>query len=221
MAEKRGRDAQIISFTGETGTGKSYKGKEIAKIISRGVLSQLSEKELPTKGGKVLVISYTGSGDSWIECKETSPTAKGLSFKRGWRMIRVNKWQKNKNDLAFLEEIFKHFENGLIIFDDCKQYLDGNWNNSKGLQDMLNEHRHRGLDMFFIAHSPNHIPRQVWAYISKSFLFACKMALKTAEIASTSGQDIVKAQSIVNRRFKIESYKQGKKARGVYEYLVL
>lgn len=215
-----GRDAKVAAFTGMTGTGKSYLAKQKAKIYSKGAISKtkIKDSQLPRLGGKVLVLSYTGSGNSWSECRDIVPTQEGFSkFKRGWRLLRI---VKHENEMDIFKNIFTYFKNGVIIFDDCKQYLSAAWSNNKSIIDILNEHRHRGYDLFFIAHSPQHIPRQIWAYISHVFLFKISVALKEGDMASDGARRIIEKQKIVNKRFLVKFYEnKNQKPRGIYEYL--
>lgn len=202
----KGRGTKVATFTGVTGTGKSYLAKQKAKKLSNE--------------GKVLVLTYTGSGTSWDNCKKIAPTAKALSFRRGWRKIHVAEWEDDKENDLF-KAIFKHYKNGLIILDDCRMYLEGNWENIKGLKHIFNDHRHLGLDVFLIAHAPNHIPRQLWAYVQHSFVFGCTFNFKKNELNCSEPEKFMAAQAQVNKKFKQKSKEANKKVVGIYKYIRL
>ena len=217
----RGRDTLVASFTGVTGTGKSYLAKQNAIAISRAaVRHKLTDKEVFRKGGKVLVLSQTGSGDSWSECLNLKPNQEGFAnFKRGWRLVKMAVYDDSK-EIDVFQNIFKYFKNGVIILDDCSQYLSANWTNNKGLKNILTEHRHRGYDVFFIGHQPQHIPKQVWSFIAHAFIFRCSSQLKEKDMASEAAPDIVKLQKKVNQEYRVKYIEAGqKKPRGVYKYL--
>ena len=208
----KGRSTVCISFTGVTGTGKSWKAKEVAKKFS------------PPPNGKCLVITYAGSGNSWDFCREIAPEQQALSYKKGWRKIIYGKhFSKKKPHCYPILEIFKHFKNGSVIFDDCNMYMAANWENVPGLKQLLNDHRHNGVDLFFIAHQPKHIPKQVWVYIMHSYVFACPFKLTEKDINNANVQKFLDAQAAINEKFKQALAKNGgtKKPVGIYKYLNL
>lgn len=209
VPKPKGRDTKVCSCTGTTGTGKSYKANEIAK--------KLASKS----NNKVLVISYAGSGDSWNHCKEIEPTEKDLKFKTGWKKIIYLKHYSRKDKKFPLLEIFNHFRNGIIIFDDCKMYMKGDWENTPGLKLICNEHRHFGYDMFFIAHSPKHIPKQVWAYIAHAWVFKCAMKLEESDLDNENALKFVEAQKKVNSLYAEEYERIKRKPRGLCKYITL
>lgn len=213
--KEKGRSTYGISCTGVTGSGKSYKAKEVAKKIAK------------SSNNKVLVITPSGSGKSWDNCKEIAPTKKDLSFKSGWKKILYKKHFSRKNKIFPIQKIFEYFKNGIVIFDDCKSYMSSDWERTPGLVEFLGDHRHNGVDFFFIAHQPAHIPVQVWTYITSSFVFACPFKVEERHINNANVSKFLKAQKEINKEFakKYKELNRGKgtkdKPVGIYKYLDL
>lgn len=199
----KGRDTKVISCTGTTGTGKSYKAREIAKKLGGN--------------GKVLVITYNGSGDTWDDCKKIEPTEKALSFKKGWRKIH---FVEHESELNPLEEIYNYYRNGVLILDDCSLYMQSNWSSTKGLKQICVDHRFNGLDIIFIGHSPMHIPRQCWAYIKASFIFKCTSKLEKSSMPLDNFEAFLEKQNYVNKWFDQEEVKLRTKPRGLYQCII-
>ena len=164
-----GRRAKVIAFLGTTGTGKSTKAKELAK-------------NLP----KVLVLSFAGSGNTWEGIKKIHPTKKALNYKNGWRKIHV----VEQNEKELFLNIFNHFKTVCIIFDDCTMYLSTNWQHNKGLKQLIIDHRHNGYDMFFLAHLPSHIPKQIWAFVRYIYGFKILGSVNPNNIGAGKGEKI-------------------------------
>jgi len=211
---KKGRSTYCMSFTGMTGTGKSWQAQKIAKKLSG-------------KQDKVLVLTHSGSGKTWDFCKKTEPTKKGLGFKTGWRKIHFVEHHSTKDKKYPILEVFNYFRNGFIIFDDCKSYLYPDWEAVRGLKELLIDHRHNGVDLAFIGHQPNHIPVQVWSYITHSWVFSSPFKLKEQHINSMNVDKFLKAQEQINVLYKKKYNEQLKKTGskdkiyGVYKYLDL
>ncbi len=204
MADKKGRSTKVISFTGTTGTGKSWQAREVAKKFAG-------------TNQKVLVLTYTGSGASWDNCKEIKPIPKNLRWRKGWRKIHVAAWEGDKEVKTF-RNIFKYCRDCVIIFDDCRMYFGGNWENTDGLKQIFNDHRHNGLDLMMIAHAPNHIPKQTWGYVGYAFIFYCSLKIKEQEVNCQEPLKFLAAQEKVNKRFKAKSNEAKEKVVGIYEY---
>lgn len=200
QAEK-GRDTKVISCTGTTGTGKSTLAMEIAKKLATN--------------DRVLVLTFAGSGDTWNMCKKIAPEEKALKFKKGWHKIHVVEHGKD----VVMWEIYQHFTNGVVIFDDCKLYLPSNWDNIKGLAPLCVDHRFKGLDIIFIGHSPLHISRQCWAYIKFCWVFKCTSKLNPKDMPMENYEKFAQAQEEINRLFDLKEAELKQKPRGLYKYI--
>lgn len=203
QAKKITRDSKVASLTGVTGCGKSYKAREVAKGLSKVV-------------DKVLVITYAGAGDTWDDCTKIAPTEKELKFKKGWKKIH---FVEHEGEMDVLKEVYKYCENCVIIFDDCSLYLKASWAATPGLKEICVDHRFKGFDILFIAHSPMHIPKQCWAYVKFAWLFKVTAKLDASNMPIDNFEKFLKAQEDVNNRYDQEEAKLKQKPRGIYSYI--
>lgn len=199
------RDTKVASFTGVTGSGKSFKARDVAKGLSKVV-------------DRVLVITYAGAGDTWDDCQKIAPTEKDLKFKKGWKKIN---FVEHEDECNPLEEVYKHYRNGVLILDDCSMYLSASWAATPGLKMTLIDHRFNGIDILFIAHSPVHIPKQCWAYIKFSWIFKCTSQLKKDDMPIDNFQKFLTVQNEINRKFDEEEKRIKEKPRGIYSYITI
>lgn len=203
--KQSGRPTKNVAITGGTGTGKSTLGIEIAKKLNKNI------------SGRVLVISFNGSGNTWDHVKEIRPDKKGLSFSSGWRKIIWFKY-KYKKDVVILKEVYKYLRDCIIIFDDCKMYMRPNIDHTPFLTVVCSDHRHLGYDLFFIAHSPKQIPVDVWTYIKYAWVFKCFRKYNENEIPCENPDLVIQAQKRVNKRFE-KAVSEEKKTWGIYEFV--
>lgn len=189
--DQKGRRVKSCSLTGVTGTGKSTKAIEIVKKV--GEKSKLD---------KCLVISFNGSGDTWDHVKEIKPNEKSLKFISGWRKIIWARWKEEK-DLVILKEVYFHYRNGSIIFDDCKMYMRANIEHTPYLAQICCDRRHNGYDMYFLAHTPKQIPVDVWSYIDYAWIFKCLRRFKEEDLQCDNAYKVVEAQKKINEKTKI------------------
>lgn len=198
-----GRDTKCASLTGITGCGKSYESIIIAKKIAANK--------------RVLVITYTGSGKTWDMCKKISPTKEALSFKTGWRKIHY----VEHDEEAPLEAVALNCKNLVVILDDCREYMKSSWARTPGLKSLMIAHRHQGMDLLFVAHTPLQIPKQCWGFIEYSWVFKCSMLLKKSEMPMANFLPFMEVQERVNKKYlEAREKTEGKrKPRGVFEVI--
>ena len=84
----------------------------------------------------------------------------------GIKLVRV----AELGEVESFELIDKYYKNGVILFDDCKQYIDNNYEKNKPLKSIVINHRHKAIDIIFIAHTPEEIPPRLWGYIKFAFI---------------------------------------------------
>jgi len=197
-----GRKTKTGALIGGTGTGKSYKGKEIIKKT----------------GGRFLVITYNGSGNTWDHVKEIPPTEKALKNFTGVAKII---WIKYKNDeTPLLLSVYNYYRNGGLFFDDCKQYMKPNIDHTPHLIDICVEHRFLGFDMYFAAHNPLQIPRDVWTYIKAAWIFKCYRSYTENDLNCENPHKVVAAQKEINKKFDFAE-KNKLPTWGIYKYAKL
>lgn len=175
------RQPFCTAFVATTGTGKSTKAEAMAKKLSPN---------------KVLVVTYNGEPKIWRKLKKVKADKKGLSFEKGWRHVQYADLEEET-----LQNIYKYYRNGLVIFDDCLLYLKSDWRHTKGLKELVINHRHIMLDMFFIAHSPNQIPPQVWAFIRFAFLGKCTTKYNTRDVNVSEPEKFEKTLIEIGREY--------------------
>lgn len=62
-----------------------------------------------------------------------------------------------------------HFNNGIIVFDDCKVYFGDNL--PQEIVNLFVRRRQRALDVFFVGHGFTTIPPKAFTYYSDAILF--------------------------------------------------
>lgn len=181
------RQPKVVAIVGTTGTGKSTLAIKIAKKINPA----------PGKEKRVLVLTYSGSPEIWKDIKVIEATKEGLSFTAGWRHIHV--WKDEKNTIF---NIFKYYHDGAIIFDDCKNYLPSNWENIKGLKQLVIDHRHGSLDILIIAHALDQVPKKMWAAVKWLWIGKTTAHVKESDIVSSNKELIFETQNAVNEEIR-------------------
>lgn len=114
---------------------------------------------------KVLIIDVNGSpaynAHRQIEVKDIRGFRTGIAKILGTPTLET------------LKIIAKYFRNGLVIFEDCTKYIEGNVHPS--IKEFLVDHRMFNCDLIFTFHSLKRVPPFFWEMISYCVLF------KTAE----------------------------------------
>lgn len=176
------RDATVSIVMGRNGTGKSFLTHEIIKKI----------------GGKILVVTYAGLPKIWRKYKVIDPTKpKEWEWKKGIRQLYAAQYEEKTFDY-----ILKYFRSGIIVFDDCKDYIPERVSQIPSLKKLLINFRHLEIDMFFIAHSPLDVPKQVWQYSYNVFVGATAAMFSKSQVNLGHAEEILDAQRKVNAEFR-------------------
>ncbi|MCB0638864.1 MAG: ATP-binding protein [Lewinella sp.] len=190
----------MASVTGGPGTGKSY-------FTRHTILAALSDTP-------AVVITYAGLPEIWRDVPVIDPAKKeSWEFGNGLRQVV---WYQHED--ATIEYIYRYFRNGVLIFDDCKEYMSSNLQENRYFKRIFSSHRHLGLDIIIIAHSPNDVPPQSWMYNKMTVIFATDDTIRKNAIRTASAPKVMAAQERVNARFS-KAYRTGK-AYGIYEVLL-
>ncbi len=190
------RDAQVAIIFGRNGTGKSTFVQKLVKKIS----------------SRALVVTFAGLPKIWRQYK-TIDVADASAFK--WKKgIRQAQWVRHEEDTA--KYIYKNFRSGIVIFDDCREYIPDRINQNPWLKRLLSSFRHKEIDLFFIAHSPSDIPPQIWMYNSAVFVGSTD-ALLPNRIKIGSAPRILEAQKRVNQKFLAAEAKKNGSHYGIFE----
>ncbi|PHN06153.1 ATP-binding protein [Flavilitoribacter nigricans] len=174
------RQSQVTIILGKNGTGKST----------------LVEKIIKGVGGRTIAVTMNGIPEIWEPYPIIDPARKdSWKFEKGIRQVVYMQHEKET-----FRHIYWHFRKGNLVLDDCRSYISSNIDHDKYLKRLLIDFRHLMLDVYFIAHSPTQLPKQVWTFYSNAFIGATDALLNTKEIDSY--QRIIEAQRAVNREFR-------------------
>jgi Zonular occludens toxin (Zot) len=177
------RDAAVTIVMGKNGTGKSTLAKKI--IDAQG--SQ-----------RVMVVTMNGLPDIWrpYPTMDASDTKAYKRWKNGIRQVYYMHHERET-----FEHIHKYFNNGILVLDDCRAYINARLDADQGLKRILIDFRHKMLDVYFVVHSPGQVPRQVWSFYSYAWVGATD-ALLEKSMPTDSVEKILEAQRLVNEKFR-------------------
>lgn len=179
-ATREVRQSQVTIILGKNGTGKST----------------LVEKVIKGVGGRTVAVTMNGIPEIWQPYPIIDPAKKeSWQFQSGIRQVLYMQHEKET-----FRHIYRNFRKGNLVLDDCRNYVSSNIDHDKYLKRILIDFRHLMLDVYFIAHSPTQLPKQVWTFYSNAFIGATDALLNTKEIDSYDR--IIKTQREVNREFR-------------------
>lgn len=183
------RDAQVTVIIGKNGTGKSYLSKKIVESI----------------GGKAVIITYAGMPKIWqdVPVLNAADPKAWEGWTTGLRQIVAANYEhptKETQNMVF-EYIYKYFQGGIVVFDDCREYITDKISSHPYLKRILSSFRHRELDLFFVVHSPGDVPRKVWTYTSTTFVGHTDELINTSQLRLSSSVEILKAQERIRPIF--------------------
>lgn len=176
------RDAQVTMVMGRNGTGKSYLTHKIIKALKE----------------RAIVITLNGAPAIWRQYDEIDITKKeSWDFKKGIKQVYYMRQEKDT-----MMYIHKYFNNGIIIFDDCRGYLTSNVDSDIYLKRLLIDFRHKMLDLYFVFHAPTDVPPRIWAFYRTAFIGATDAIFPKSRIQTDSAERIIAAQKRVNKAFR-------------------
>jgi len=150
------RQPMIMLVCGETGVGKTYRNKQEITQYLTGHLA------VGKKGRKVL--AFDTNDDDYPEFNTVSPNHIKALTKIAPRRIRPfnrdGSPMDNEQKKAVIDQIMKHFKNGLVVLDDIDHYMMG----AKG-QSMIGALctvRHKGIDVLLTHQSIAKVTTSEW-----------------------------------------------------------
>lgn len=193
------RDAQVTILMARNGTGKSTLVKTIADAL----------------GGKIVVVTMNGMPELWrpYPAIDASKKAEWASWETGIRQVYYMQHEKET-----FRYIHSYFRNGILILDDCRNYVSSNLDNQEHLKHLLIDFRHKMMDLFFVVHSPGQVPKQVWTFYSNVWVGATD-ALLPKSIGIDSGERIIAAQREVNERYRLALEKEDGSHYGIFKLI--
>lgn len=181
------RDAQITIVIGRNGTGKSTFCEKIVKGI----------------GARALAVTYNGMPKIWRPYPEVDIThKKKMTFPKGIRQVIAGRYEEGRNKNRVFEHIYRNYRDGMIIWDDCRGYINSAVDDNKYFRQLLLDFRHRMLDIIFVVHSPADVPPRVWGFTSTVWVGATDALVNKSQVRTSSADRIIKTQEEVNRIFR-------------------
>lgn len=190
------RDAQVTVVIARNGTGKSTLVKTIADAL----------------GGRIAVVTMNGMPEIWRPYPVIdASSAKDWEFKDGIRQVHYMRHEKDT-----FKYIHKYFRDGVLILDDCRNYINSNLDTQEHLKHLLIDFRHKMMDIYFVAHSPGQVPRQVWTFYSNIWVGATD-ALLSKNVGIDSAERIIATQRRINERYSAALKKGDGSHYGIFE----
>jgi hypothetical protein len=202
------RLCELIIIWGRNGTGKST----LAKQLMDGI------------GGRRLLVTKTGAPKIWHDVPIINVTNKAhYKFQNETRQVlarlRDDHPSPGKND-TFIN-IYDNYRNGILMLDDCMQYLEANTTNVPGLKDILIEYRHRMLDVFLIVHGPEQVPPKIWDHASGVVVMSTPRLINPNRVKIDGVEEMLAAQKRVNEKFKAAKSRDDGTQYGIYEFIAV
>jgi hypothetical protein len=188
-----------MSVTGTTGTGKSWFAK-----------NELIKKYL---GGPAVIVTYAGMPEIWADAEIfDSSNKEAWNFSSGIKQIC---WYKHEADTA--KHIFRYCRDKILVFDDCKNYMDSNLMTNRDFKRIVAMHRHIMTDVVIIAHSIADIPPQSWAINKMAVIFHSDHVAPKGKLSSGRAANLLDAQKRVSARYQKAYNKNNNSHYGIYE----
>lgn len=191
------RDAQVTIIVGKNGTGKSTFAQKAIKGMKR----------------RAVIVTFDGMPKIWRPYPLIDPKdPEAWTWKKGIKQIRFDIY----DDDTF-KYIFRYARDMIVVFDDCKEYIRNNVDNQIYLKRLLSQFRHRMLDIFFIAHAPDDVPKRIWIYYSTAFIGATDVLFDSRRLRVGSVDKLITAQQKVNAAFRAAKMKNNGSHYGLFE----
>jgi hypothetical protein len=176
------RETKQTIVLGYNGTGKST------------LVSKIIEAYAKQPGRKALVI--TPDPVEWRDKAETILT-KPSDFK--FEGIRRYIWSTvDKTDEIAMQNIGKWYYDGMLIFDDCRSYIEAftpPW-----LKYLYLRRRHKMIDLMLVAHGFTDVPPQAFTNCSDLFLFRTNDKMERRKRELNKYDELLAHQARINRK---------------------
>jgi hypothetical protein len=127
---------------------------------------------------------------------------KKMTFPKGIRQVIAGRYEEGRNKNRVFEHIYRNYRDGMIIWDDCRGYINSAVDDNKYFRQLLLDFRHRMLDIIFVVHSPADVPPRVWGFTSTVWVGATDALVNKSQVRTSSADRIIETQEEVNRIFR-------------------
>lgn len=141
----------MVGVLGAQGTGKTTYVRTMLEVLA--------------KRRRALVVDFEGAEPAWDAYPEIDITDRAAVM--GFTGIAKAIYAKQGE--AFEGYLRRYYRNGLLIFDDCRTYLNPNL--TPDIQAILLRRRQYMLDIMFVAHSFQDVPPRFFQSITELVLF--------------------------------------------------
>lgn len=177
------RETKQTIVLGFNGTGKSTLIKSIVKAY------------LGKPGRKALII--TPDYAEWTDVEETF-----LEKPSDFDFTGARKYVFE--DISILSSINKYLFDCLLVFDDCRSYMEAS--TDKRLKRLYIRRRHRMIDVVLVGHGFTDVPPKAFTNATDIWLFQTKDNIEERKRALRNFQEMVKAQERVNEKAKTNKH---------------
>lgn len=146
------RVTDFIIFIGKNGTGKT--------TLAKKLISQI-------KNRRVLILQMAPLEKAWDEVPTIDlRNTEDIETFKGMRQIYYDDYERDTWEL-----IFKNYHNGVLIMDDCRNYIDSQINIEPYLKKLFTNRRQKMMDMIAIVHAFDEIPPRFYPFYTTMYIF--------------------------------------------------
>lgn len=188
--KKEQRKVSLMLILGTNGTGKTT---TCANLIKQA-------------GRKTLIVDYEGRERMWANLPTIHSEAELADYgrhdygrvpdKEGQLPPMIQRILYAEHEIETLRWIYRRFRNGIIVFDDCRMYLDSR--EDKDLKRLLIRRRQNMSDMIFVGHGFTEIPVRVYTFTDDIVLFKTTDSVKRLAHNFRDPELVLRAQQKVN-----------------------
>lgn len=174
MTKTENRATKLIIVLGYNGTGKTT-------LVKQMVIHELKAKR------RVLIV--TPDDIEW----NTIPLVHPRYLHRISNYVGARKLIYEPGHLTLIAE---HYRNGMVIFDDCRAYLEAR--TDPDLHNLLIRRRQKMIDIVAVGHGFTEVPPKMFTFASDIILFKTMDNIKKREPVLKDYLAMVKHQREVN-----------------------
>lgn len=188
------RETKQTIVLGYNGTGKSTLVRKIIEAYTK------------QPGRKALIV--TPDFSEWNDVEETQ-LMKPSDFQ--FEGIRRYIWTFiNKDDRAAMDRLRQWYFDGMLIFDDCRSYLQASTND--WLKYLYIRRRQKMIDLMLVTHGFTDVPPQAFTNCSDLFLF------KTVDNIDRRKNELINFDEILSHQARIN--KKAESNKHYYERII-
>lgn len=150
------RQVELVAILGTNGTGKSTLARKIVEHSKR----------------RTIIVDFEGAEKMWRDVKRID--VRDQQEMATFTGMRKAIWLQHKEKTLYY--LRNNFQNGIIVFDDCRLYLKPRL--AEEHERLMVRRRQNEQDQFYIAHGFTEVPPRTFTFMSKILLFRTKDSVR-------------------------------------------